>query len=86
MRTVALGADRVTLVAASALPHLLPGESAPTGPAVVGYVVSVGDLDAVRERLDRAGFPARATPAGDVLVPGAAVLGAAVVFRSVRRG
>jgi hypothetical protein len=84
VRTVALGADRVTLVAASALRRLLPGEPAPAEPAIVGYVVRVGDLDAVRERLGRAGLPARTTPAGDVLVPGAAVLGAAVVFRAVR--
>jgi hypothetical protein len=84
VRTVALGADRVTVVAASALHHLLPGEPAPSVPTIVGYVVSVGDLDALRERLDRAGLPARTTPAGDVLVPGAAVLGAAVVFRAER--
>jgi hypothetical protein len=82
--TVALGADGVTIVAASALHELLPGEPVPTVPTIVGYVVSVADLDAVRERLGRAGLPARTTPAGDVLVPAAAVLGAAVVFRAVR--
>ena len=84
VRTVALGHDRVTVVAASALHRLLPGEPAPTVPTIVGYVVSVADLDAVREWLDRADLPARTTPAGDVLVPGAAVLGAAVVFRAER--
>jgi hypothetical protein len=84
VRTVALGADHVTVVAASALHRLLPGELAPTVPTIVGYVVSVADLDDVRERLDRAGFPARTTPAGDVLVPGTAVLGTAVAFRAAR--
>jgi hypothetical protein len=76
-----LDGDRVTLVAASGLDDVLPGERPPTLPAFAGYVVTVRRLDATRRLLTDAGFPLRETPAGEAFVPAVAAFGAAVVFR-----
>jgi hypothetical protein len=81
VRTFELDDARVTLVAASGLDGVFPGERPPVLPAFVGYVVSVRRLDEAHGLLVDAGFPLRETPAGDVFVPAAAALGAAVAFR-----
>jgi hypothetical protein len=81
VRTFELGGDRLTLVTASGLDGVLPGERPPTLPAFAGYVVTVRRLDAVRCLLVDAGFPLRETPTGEAFVSAAAALGAAVVFR-----
>jgi hypothetical protein len=81
VRTFELGGDRVTLVTASGLDGVLPGERPPTLPAFAGYVVTVRRLDTVRCLLVDAGFPLRETAAGEVFVPAAAAFGAAMVFR-----
>ncbi|MFE2291293.1 VOC family protein [Streptomyces sp. NPDC059452] len=85
-RVFGLGADggSVTLVPASGLPAVLPGERAPVLPALVAYTVAVRDLTATRELLEKNGFGVRraaSTASGDVFVPAAEALGAAVVFR-----
>jgi hypothetical protein len=71
----------VTLVAEPDLGTLLPGERAPSLPAFVGYVVTVGDLSATTYLLEEANLPVRDTPHGDAFVPAAAALGTAVIFR-----
>jgi hypothetical protein len=81
VRTFELDGARLTLVAASGLDGVLPGERPPVLPAFAGCVVTVGRLDDARELLTNAGFPLRDTPAGDVFVPAAAALGVAVAFR-----
>jgi hypothetical protein len=81
VRTFELDGARVTLVAASGLDGVLPGERPPVVPAFTGYVVTVRRLDEVRELVVDAGFPLRETPEGDVFVPAAAALGVAVTFR-----
>jgi hypothetical protein len=81
VRTFELDRARVTLVAASGLDGVLPGERPPALPAFAGYVVTVRRLDEARELLVRAGFPVRETPEGDVFVPATAALGVAVAFR-----
>ncbi|MFD7630336.1 VOC family protein [Streptomyces sp. NPDC059851] len=71
----------LTLVPASGLAALLPGERPAALPAFVAYTVAVRDLALTRDLLHRNGFPVRETPSGDVFVPADAALGAAVVFR-----
>jgi hypothetical protein len=44
--------------------------------------VAVRDLAATRGLLEHNGFPLRETPSGEVFVPAAAALGAAVVVRA----
>ncbi len=62
-----------------------PGEGvavlAPALPVFVAYAVAVRDLAAARDLLDANGFHPRRTASGDVFVPAAEALGAAVVFR-----
>jgi hypothetical protein len=81
LRTFELDGARVTLVAASGLDGVLPGERPPALPDFAGYVVTVRRFDEARELLVHAGFPVRETPEGDVFVPAAAALGVAVGFR-----
>ncbi|MFI6415634.1 VOC family protein [Streptomyces sp. NPDC050585] len=80
-RTLHLDGAAVTVVPASGLAEVLPGERPAALPALVGYTVAVRDLSRTRALLQRNGFPLRATPRGDVLVPAAAALGAAIAFR-----
>jgi catechol 2,3-dioxygenase-like lactoylglutathione lyase family enzyme len=81
VRSFELDGARVMLAAASGLDGVLPGERTPVSPAFAGYVVAVRRLDAAGHLLADAGFPLRETPAGELLVPAAAALGTAVVFR-----
>jgi hypothetical protein len=81
VRTFELDGARVTLVAASGLDGVLPGERTPVSPAFAGYVVAVRRLPAARRLLADAGFPLRETLTGELFVPAAAALGTAVVFR-----
>ncbi|WP_437618378.1 VOC family protein [Sorangium sp. So ce1151] len=80
-RVFALEGSQVTLVADADLDTLLPGERAPALPAFAAYAVAVRDLGAARRLLEENGFPLRRSAAGDLFVPAAAALGAAVVFR-----
>ncbi|WP_437111691.1 hypothetical protein [Streptomyces sp. enrichment culture] len=80
-RTLHLDGAAVTVVPASGLAEVLPGERPAALPALVGYTVAVRDLSRTRALLQRNGIPLRATPRGDVLVPAAAALGAAIAFR-----
>jgi hypothetical protein len=79
--TFDLQRSRLTLLPASALETLLPGEAAQALPMLLGYAVAVGDLVHTRALLERNGVPLRETPTGDVLVPAAFALGASVLFR-----
>jgi hypothetical protein len=81
VRTFELDGARVTLVAASGIDGVLPGERPPVLPAFAGYVLTVRGLDEARAFLADAGFPLRETPAGEVFVPASVALGAAVGFR-----
>ncbi|WP_188192326.1 VOC family protein [Nonomuraea sp. SYSU D8015] len=91
VRTFVLGEGRaeVTLVAASGLGGLLPGEqTARSGgegaaalPAFAAYVVAVRDVAATERFLRDGGMPVGRTAAGEVFVPARAALGTAVVFR-----
>ncbi|XXT15097.1 VOC family protein [Sorangium sp. So ce429] len=72
---------KTSLVADADLDALLPGERAPALPAFVAYAVAVRDLGAARRLLEENGFPLRRSAAGDLFIPAAAALGAAVVFR-----
>jgi hypothetical protein len=74
----------VTIVPASALATMLHGELAPPLPSFVAFAVAVRDLKTTRTLLERNGVPLARTPTGDVFVPAAARLGAAVIFRQSR--
>ncbi|XYH93281.1 VOC family protein [Sorangium sp. So ce1128] len=80
-RVFDLEGSQVTLVAEADLEALLPGERAPALPALVAYAVAVRDLGAARKLLEESGFPLRRSAAGDLFVPAAAALGAAILFR-----
>ncbi|MCG5212300.1 VOC family protein [Streptosporangium soli] len=84
VRVFDLEGSRVTLVADTELDRLLPGERPPALPAFVAFAVAVGDQEATRSHLQENGFPVMPTPSGDVFVPAASALGAAVVFRRSR--
>ena len=80
-RIFELDGGQVTIVAASRLDALLPGERPPALPAFVAYAVATRDLGAARALLEANGLPVRNAPSGDLFVPASAALGAAVVFR-----
>ncbi|WP_437911897.1 VOC family protein [Sorangium sp. So ce302] len=82
-RVFDLDGSRVTLVADTDLKAILPGERAPALPAFVAYAVAVRDASAARKILEENGFPLRVSASGDIFVPAAAALGAAIVFREV---
>lgn len=79
--TFDLGGAAVTLVAASALPDILPGERLPALPAFVACTVAVHDIARTEHHLRAAAVPHVKLRAGEVLVPAEQALGAAVVFR-----
>jgi catechol 2,3-dioxygenase-like lactoylglutathione lyase family enzyme len=83
-RVVDLDGAKVTIVPDSDLEAVVPGERARALPAFVAFAVEVRDIDAARGYLRRNGFPVNALPSGDVFVPAAAALGAAVIFRMTR--
>lgn len=80
-RVFDLDGSRVTLVADADLEAILPGERAPALPAFVAYAVAVRDVGAARRLLEESGFPLRESASGDLFVPAAAALGAAILFR-----
>src|SRR5829696_5095112 len=83
-RVIDLDGATVTIVPDSDLDTVLPGERAPAMPAFVAYAVEVRDIDATRRHVQQNGFPVNVLPSGDVFVPAAAALGAAVIFRQAR--
>lgn len=80
-RAFDLPRGRVTIVPRSGLDAVLPRERPPSLPALVGFTVEVRDLARAEELLQRGGFPVGRTPAGLLVVPAVAALGAAVAFR-----
>src|SRR5215213_7240749 len=84
MRVIDLDGATVTIVPGSDLESVLPGERASGLPAFVAYAVEVRDIDATRRHVQRNGVPLNVLPSGDVFVPAAAALGAAVIFRQAR--
>lgn len=81
-RVFDLGGATLTLVPASGLTTLFPGEQAPALPALVACTVAVQDLDATKNLLQGNEIPWLLTPLGDVFVP-AAALGICLAFRQV---
>lgn len=71
----------VTVVAASALTGLLPGERPAALPAFVAHAVAVRDLSATEELLRGNDVPTVRTGPEEMFVPAGAALGAAIVFR-----
>ncbi|MFG3438254.1 VOC family protein [Nonomuraea sp. NPDC047897] len=71
----------VTVVPASALADLLPGERPAALPAFVAYTVSVRDLAATERLLRGNDVPVTRTGPGRLFVPAAAALGTAIIFR-----
>ncbi|MFI8709230.1 VOC family protein [Bacillus sp. NPDC077411] len=72
---------RITIVPGSRLSELLPGEVAPPLPGFAGYAVAVSDISHTRSYLEENGLPIAETTSGDIFVPAASALGAAIVFR-----
>jgi hypothetical protein len=79
----ALRFDRadLTVVSASALADLLPGERPAALPAFVAYTVSVRDAAATERFLRGNDIPVARTGRGEMFVPADAALGAAIIFR-----
>lgn len=71
----------VTVVPASALAGLLPGERPASLPAFVAYAVSVRDLAATERLLRDNDVPVTRTGPEEMFVPADAALGAAIIFR-----
>ncbi len=77
--TVDLGKSRVRVVAPETLPALIPGALPPAMPSLVGFTVTVTDLDATRALLTNRAVPLRNL--GDiVLVDAPHAAGATVSF------
>jgi len=83
MRVFNLEASRIVLVPDTKLEEILPGEKAPALPAFVACGVAVRNIDTARRLLEGNGFSPMSRPLGDVFVPAAEALGAAVIFRQV---
>ncbi|MGP3915685.1 VOC family protein [Nonomuraea sp. 10N515B] len=83
VRTFALGGDgaHITLVGASRLDALLPGEGAVALPGFAAYAVAVRDVAATGRFLGEAGMTVGETAAGEIFVPAREALGTAIVFR-----
>lgn len=80
-RTFELHTSRLTVCTEAALEQRMPGERAPSLPALVAYAVSVRDLAAARQLLERNGVTVRTSAAGELYVPASAAVGAAILFR-----
>ncbi|MGV9534515.1 hypothetical protein ACWDR9_12835 [Streptosporangium sandarakinum] len=80
-RVTRFGRANVTVVAASALAGLLPGERPAALPAFVAYAVAVRDLSATEELLRDNDVPVIRTGPEEMFVPAGAALGVAIVFR-----
>ncbi|MEV0383032.1 VOC family protein [Nonomuraea sp. NPDC050643] len=82
VRRVGLGGRaQVTLVAATGLDALLPGERAAALPGFAAYTVVVRDVTVTGRFLRERGFSVGRTAAGDVFVPAKEAAGVAIVFR-----
>ncbi len=75
----------ITVIAASALPDLLPGEHPPALPAIVGYTVAVHDTARTEQHLRAAGVPHHRTRTGEIVVPAGEARGVTIIFRRVSR-
>ncbi|MFG6200919.1 VOC family protein [Nonomuraea sp. JJY05] len=71
----------VTVVSASALAGLLPGERPAALPAFVAYTVSVRDIAVTQRFLRDNDIPVTRTGPGEMFVPASAALGTAIIFR-----
>ncbi|MEV5891369.1 VOC family protein [Nonomuraea fuscirosea] len=71
----------VTVVAASVLGEMVPGERPAALPAFVAYAVTVRDVAAAERLLLDNGVPTVRTADGEVFVPARAALGVAIIFR-----
>ncbi|WP_245899885.1 VOC family protein [Nonomuraea indica] len=71
----------VTVVPASALADLLPGERPSALPAFVAYTVSVRDVGGTERLLRDNDVPIARTGSGELFVPADAALGTAIIFR-----
>ncbi|WP_116200229.1 VOC family protein [Amycolatopsis circi] len=71
----------LTLVPASGLDALLPGERAPALPALVAFTVAVRDVAVTRDLLHSKKIPLRQASPGDFFVSASTALGTAIVFR-----
>ncbi len=80
-RVFKLDGSRLTILADNDLDSVLPGERAPTLPALVGYGVAVRDAAATDDLLRANGFSPAKSAADDLFVPADAALGAAVIFQ-----
>ncbi|TMR22789.1 VOC family protein [Nonomuraea turkmeniaca] len=81
--TLGEGRGRITLVGASGLDGLLPGEGATALPGFAAYAVAVRDVAATGRFLREAGVPVAKTDAGEIFVPAREALGTAILFRQV---
>ncbi|NDU71757.1 VOC family protein [Actinomadura sp. DSM 109109] len=76
----------VTVVTASTLGDLLPGERPAALPAFVACTVSVRDIAATRRLLHDNDVQVNRTGRGEIFVPARAALGAAIIFRQQDEG
>jgi catechol 2,3-dioxygenase-like lactoylglutathione lyase family enzyme len=71
----------LTLVPASGLAMLFPGEQPPALPALVACTIAVRDVAVTKKLLQGNEVPLQQAPHGDVFVPAAATLGVTIAFR-----
>jgi hypothetical protein len=79
--TFSLDDATVTLIAASALPDLLPGEHPPALPAFIGYTIAVHDIAQTEQHLRAATVPHTKPRPGEIFVPASEAFGTAITFR-----
>lgn len=84
-RTRDLPGAAITLVPATALAGLLPGERPPGVPGFAAYTVTVRDLPAAERMLRGNGVPLGRTASGDPFVPSAEALGVAIILSADSR-
>ena len=77
--TIRLGRSRVRVVSPDALPELIPSAKPPAVPALIGFTVTVTDLDAARALLTDRDVPLD-TFGDTLLVPATHAAGAVVSF------
>ncbi|UMP01287.1 VOC family protein [Amycolatopsis sp. EV170708-02-1] len=80
-RVFDLDGATLTLVPASGLAALLPGEQTPALPALVSCTVAVHDLAAAENLLRNNEIPVVRASSGEVFVPATAAFGTAIAFR-----
>ncbi|HEX5595900.1 MAG TPA: VOC family protein [Micromonosporaceae bacterium] len=76
-----LGTATLTLVPASRLAEVLPGQQPPALPALVAYTVAVRDLAATKNLLQANEVPLCRAASGELFVPATAAIGAVISFR-----